>query len=97
MSQLPVCPHCGTQMVNCGAPIWEDYCPNKACTGQRDEFFQRLRETAAKTKAANLVRDAAPDLLAASREMVMHVNASQVPAEVIDAMRAAIAKAEGRT
>ena len=38
---------------------------------------------------------AAPDMLAACAEMVLHVNASHVPAPVIDAMRAAIAKAEG--
>lgn len=38
------CPYCQTQMENCGAPIWEDYCPNKACTGERDEMFRRIRE-----------------------------------------------------
>lgn len=38
------CPYCQTQMENCGAPIWEDYCPNKACTGHRDAFWADLRE-----------------------------------------------------
>lgn len=38
------CPYCQTQMVNCGAPIWEDYCPNDACTGHRDAFWAAMRE-----------------------------------------------------
>lgn len=38
------CPYCRTPMENCGAPIWEDYCPNDACTGHRDAFRASLRE-----------------------------------------------------
>lgn len=25
------CPDCNTELVNTGAPIWEDICPNKEC------------------------------------------------------------------
>lgn len=25
------CPDCGTKMAETGAPIWDVYCPNKAC------------------------------------------------------------------
>lgn len=38
------CPYCQTQMENCGSPIWEDFCPNKSCTGHWDEMFRRIRE-----------------------------------------------------
>jgi negative regulator of sigma E activity len=37
------CPYCGTKMENCGAPIWEDYCPNTDCTGHRDEFLRQVK------------------------------------------------------
>ena len=44
LTQVPdLCPYCGTQMENSGAPIWEDYCPSEACTGHREAFWAALR------------------------------------------------------
>ncbi|WP_447407243.1 hypothetical protein, partial [Clostridium perfringens] len=32
------CRGCGTLMLNCGAPIWEDYCPNEKCDWDKNVF-----------------------------------------------------------
>jgi hypothetical protein len=59
------CPYCATPMANCGAPIWEDYCPNKECTGHRDEFMEEFRRGREAFAADQSMRDAAPDMYAA--------------------------------
>jgi hypothetical protein len=39
------CPACGTALAETGAPIWESYCPNDACTYEREQFYKGVRET----------------------------------------------------
>lgn len=55
------CPYCQTPMLNVGAPIWDDYCPNLDCYGHRDAFFAALKSSKKKTFAEleKLVADAA--------------------------------------
>lgn len=43
MTEQELCPYCQTQKVNTGAPIWEDYCPNRECNGEAMELRERLR------------------------------------------------------
>lgn len=61
------------------------------------ELARVRNEAVATAKARASMNEAAPEMADACREMLLHVNASHVPAEVIDKMRAAIAKAEGRS
>ena len=37
------CPGCGTAIVSTGAPIWEYYCPNKACSYDLDQARTVIR------------------------------------------------------
>lgn len=92
------CPRCGTEMKNCGAPIWEDYCPNKECTWDRDEMFRRVREDSAKHKAQERIRDVAPELLAMLKDIRNWIDEdlSAWEANTIPQIDALIAKAEGR-
>lgn len=42
------CPGCGTPLAYTGAPIHEDYCPNKACTYEFDRMKESIRKNMAK-------------------------------------------------
>jgi hypothetical protein len=46
-------------MVNCGAPIWEDYCPNKECHGETKAFLASVRMEAKRAEELKLAKDAA--------------------------------------
>lgn len=92
------CPYCGTQMVNCGAPIWEDYCPNETCTGERDAMFARVREAHEARRQREIIAAAAPDLyatLVSTRAALMQADYQQGLLTVIDNIDAALAKARG--
>lgn len=39
------CTHCGSARIETGPPIWEDYCSNPDCHGDRDEFWAQIRKT----------------------------------------------------
>ncbi len=40
------CKYCKGDMVNTGAPIWEDFCPNENCVEDyRKEFYKGVRES----------------------------------------------------
>lgn len=75
---------------------WQEYYDR---TGRRFEIERRdeQREAAAvKTReieARRLVRDAAPDLLAAAKRVIQD---HAMTGDAVDALRAAVAKAEGR-
>lgn len=43
-SEARKCPKCGTALAYTGAPIHEDYCPNKECTHERDKMVASLRD-----------------------------------------------------
>lgn len=87
------CPHCGTAMENCGAPLWEDFCPNRDCDGLAKDFAQALRNAHKAHLERERVRDAAPDLLAACKDIYNFLKRSGYDTTIV---RAAIAKAEGR-
>ena len=40
------CPDCGTVLVSTGAPIWEYFCPNKACAYDLDKTGAIIRTNA---------------------------------------------------
>jgi hypothetical protein len=81
-------------MLNCGAPIWEDYCPNELCTGHKGEFLNSIREASARHQAAERVRHAAPELLAAIK--AISDATPDLPNPLWKQIDDAIAKAEGR-
>lgn len=56
------CPYCGTQMVETGAPIWEEYCPNDACDGHRKAMFAAISK---QVRADRAMRNAGPHMLKA--------------------------------
>lgn len=79
MSEEPnLCKGCGTQRIDTGPPIWEDYCPNKECTYDKDDFFAGLRAHMEEQKALNRVKEAGPDLLAA---LQLHIEYESIPAD----------------
>jgi len=86
------CPYCDTQMVNCGAPLWEDYCPNDACTGHRDEFFRSIAENQKALQRRERVREAAPEMLAALLDARVDIDSDACP-ETYARINAALAKA----
>lgn len=92
-----LCPYCGTEMKNTGAPIWEDYCPKDECTGHADELKARLRASAVRIGEAERIRAAAPDLLAACNEAFDFLGGVDGATDMRGKLLAAIAKAEGRT
>lgn len=91
------CPHCGTEMENCGAPLWEDFCPNRDCAGLAKDFARAVRDAHIAYLDRERVRDAAPELLAAAKEFVRKVESGEARSKrSYAAFKAAIDKAEGR-
>lgn len=89
------CPYCETKMVNSGAPIWEDYCPNKDCTGHRDALIASIRERLAETVRQERIRDAAPDMLAALEFVQSDPCFGQLGSVTQDEVRLALSRAKG--
>lgn len=56
------CAGCGTELKNCGAPIWEDYCPNKECHYEAEQFKARMRKAGEEMRRKKALEAAAPDL-----------------------------------
>lgn len=53
------CPYCGTQMVNTGSPIWEDYCPNDDCHGHAEEFAAGVRRAIKQSQELRAAKESA--------------------------------------
>lgn len=56
------CKGCGTKLKNCGAPIWEDYCPNKKCNYEAEQFKASMRKTGEEMRKKKALEAAAPEL-----------------------------------
>jgi hypothetical protein len=89
------CPYCATPMANCAAPIWEDYCPNKECTGHRDEFMEEFRRGREAFAADQSMRDAAPDMYAACSDAFDFLGGVDEAGEIRAKLLAALARARG--
>lgn len=51
------CKFCNGEMKNCGAPIWEYYCPNDECTQlYQKEFFSKFQKKSVVPDTPGLVR-----------------------------------------
>lgn len=88
------CKGCGSPTENCGAPIWEDVCSNKDCTYDKDQFKLRMREHGERMRKDKALRDAAPGLYEALKEVIdSHeiVNDDQLVNKIINT----ISKARG--
>jgi hypothetical protein len=79
-------------MVNTGAPIWEDYCPNKVCTGFQESFKAEMRRAHKAHLASEQVKDTAHELLAMLKHAV-HWH-DQISAADVARYQAVIDKAE---
>lgn len=38
------CEYCGTELAQTGAPIWEEYCPNKSCDREARNMRAYLKQ-----------------------------------------------------
>lgn len=94
-----ICIGCGSELINCGPPIWEDYCSNKQCTYLQDKFKKQLKESGKKMRAEKFMKDAAPELYEMLRqtEERFDINKGIDEEEYIyrQEVRAALAKARG--
>lgn len=54
------CPKCATPLAETGAPIWEIYCPNKACSHDMDRArlaIAQIRRQREDVLVANIVEE----------------------------------------
>ena len=89
------CKGCGTELKNCGAPIWEDYCPNKECHYEAEQFKERLRQAGEEMRRKKALEAAAPELYEAllrMKEWCEDEVGAELPCPSIDT---ALAKARG--
>lgn len=97
------CKGCGTTLVNTGAPIWEDYCPNEQCTYERDKFTASFAAHRDGFRRDMVMRDAARDMYDALIAALPYLETAEsdeaykpgAVAKVVKQVREAISKAEG--
>jgi len=85
------CKFCGTQKVNTGAPLWEDYCPASDCNGARDEMLDAVRKNY--TARSRLIA-AAPAMRDALHEMLDAIHRDELSESVLERARAALDQIE---
>lgn len=95
------CKGCGTELKNCGAPIWEDYCPNKECHYEAEQFKSRMRKAGEEMRKKKALEAAAPELyamLAQTAEYFSDADGLEEDEYIYrQNVRAALAKARGET
>lgn len=89
------CQGCGTKLENCGAPIWEDYCPNKECHYEAEQFKIRLRKSGEEMRKKKALEAAAPELYEALKAWVDAIENDHSTSYVYFISLAALAKARG--
>ena len=101
---MSYCAGCGTELKNCGAPIWEDYCPNKECHYEAEQFKARMRKAGEEMRKKKTLESAAPELYEALEmcleELMVVTNVvgrGIMTNGAISTAESALAKARGET
>lgn len=93
------CNGCGAKLENCGAPIWEDYCPNKECHYEAEQFKSRMRKACEEMSKKKALEAAAPELYEALAETERYFSDAdgldEAEYDYRHRVRAALAKARG--